>query len=392
MRKYLFILFSMVMISSCTKAQNSMAEAIDKLCAPLFPNGEPGAAVLVMKGNDIIFDKGYGIADIETKAKIDGNTFFNVASISKQFTATAAMQLCEKGIITLNDPVSKYFPNFKADFWKDITLGMLLSHCSGVPDARPRDNREFTLTCTDRESVQYMENLDFLHFTPGTQYEYMNPTFDLFYLMIENLTGMSFEQYMKENVFNPAGMKETLYFSPDKIIPNMAHCYDYESSSVSDEDNDKPQSATAASVNQTENKNKEWYEYDYGEETFFATKADGGIYSSTHEFVLWEKALRNNLVMSAQSRDNAQSIHTDVSGSTFSSYQNRPFTGYGYGWFIDNTPDSPKKIYHTGDNGGFKALVCRYPEQNIFIVIFANRPDWDRWKLLKDIESVMFAE
>ncbi|MCF0163918.1 MAG: serine hydrolase, partial [Bacteroidales bacterium] len=79
MRKYLFILFSMVMISSCTKAQNSMAEAIDKLCAPLFPNGEPGAAVLVMKGNDIIFDKGYGIADIETKAKIDGNTFFNVA-------------------------------------------------------------------------------------------------------------------------------------------------------------------------------------------------------------------------------------------------------------------------------------------------------------------------
>ena len=102
----------------------------------MFPEQEPGAAVLIMQGNDIVFDKGYGIADINTKKPIDGNTFFNIASVSKQFTATAILQLAEKGKIALEDPVNKYYPEFKQDFWKGIKIKQRLSHSSGIPDAR----------------------------------------------------------------------------------------------------------------------------------------------------------------------------------------------------------------------------------------------------------------
>ena len=82
-------------------------KSIDNLCAQLFPRQEPGAAVLIMQGDDIIFDKGYGIADIHTKKPIDGNTFFNIASVSKQFTAVAILQLAERNKLSLEDPVNK---------------------------------------------------------------------------------------------------------------------------------------------------------------------------------------------------------------------------------------------------------------------------------------------
>ena len=147
MKKTLFfLLLSLALMVSCKQnPEKEQIAKLDKLCSSLFPAGEPGAAVLVMKGDDIIFDKGYGIADIETKAPIDGNTFFNIASVSKQFTAVAILQLAEEGKLSLEDPVSKYFPEFKADFWKDIQIKHLLSHSSGVPDARGGIPRELKL-------------------------------------------------------------------------------------------------------------------------------------------------------------------------------------------------------------------------------------------------------
>ena len=374
-------LLAIIMLTSCsTDNTKTQIKEIDKICSSVFPENEPGAAVLILKGDDIMFDKGYGIADINTKDPVNGDTFFNIASISKQFTATAAMLLQERGLISLSDPVHKYFPEFKADFWDKITLAQLLSHCSGVPDARPREDRDFVLYSTDKESIGYMVDLDTLHFEPGTEYEYINPTFQLFYTLIERVTGEPFEQFIQENIFDPAGMKKTLYFDPEIKIANMAHGYEYEDVSAG------PEERVASNDQQQK---KEWYEYDYGEETFFGTKSDGGIYTSTHEFVNWEKALRNNTVMSEKSRTDAQSPHIYVSGSKYCDYQNRPDTWYGYGWFIDKSKDHPLKIYHTGDNGGFKALACRYPEQQILVLIFSNRADWDRWDVLIDRKSVV---
>ena len=86
------------------------------------------------------------------------------------------------------------------------------------------------------------------------------------------------------------------------------------------------------------------------------------------------------------------SPHTQVSGSPWSDYQNRPNTWYGYGWFLEPAKDgAPLRIYHTGDNGGFMIMAARYPEQNLLILIFANRNDWDRYELLMQLEKELIT-
>lgn len=365
--KRIFMMISVMAVAiCCTNSEKHALERLDGLCSEMFPADEPGAAVLVLKGDDVIFDKGYGLADLQTKVPIDGNTFFNIASVSKQFTAVAALQLAEKELLSLEDSIAMYHPEFSGDIWKRVRFKHLLSHCSGVPDARDGYTREQRIHGDDSLSMEYMKNLDYLNFETGTAYEYINPTFVLAGDIVSKVSGKPFPEYVRENIFTPAGMKDSQYFDPktESEIPNKAHAY------LKGEEG--------------------WYEYDYGEETFFATQPDGGIYTSTHEFLQWEKALRNNTVISEQSRILAHTPHTCISGSTYSDYQNRENTWYGYGWFIETSEDgSVDVIYHTGDNGGFKILAARYPKSNSLVLIFANRTDWDRYEVMQKFEEIL---
>ena len=368
---------TMISCSSPAPTKDQVAVAkLDSLFTERYsPQPNPGGTVLILKGDSVLYQNSWGIADTELNTKIDANTFFNIASVSKQFTAVAIMKLHEEGkldiyksIYDVSPEVNKFLPK-KAKPFSDIRVIDLMAHSSGIPDARPRTDRNFTLTATDMESLQYMKDLKELNFEPGTQYEYMNPTFQLLYIMIEAASGTPFEQYMRENIFTPAGMPETLYFQADREIPRMAHGY------VTEDDNAPAET-------------KQFRQYDYGEETFFATKADGGIYTSINEFVQWEKALRNNLFMSEKMTAEAHGPVTKITGSTFSSYQNRPNTSYGYGWFIEDNPGMPRKVYHTGDNGGFQIYAGRFPEKEVLMLVFENRNDHSRWKMVEKLDAI----
>lgn len=392
------------------------ASRIDALCSAVFEGApstsadslaagaaaatpQPGAAVLIMRGGRTLFEKCYGCADLETGAPITPATSFNIASVSKQFTAVAVLQLVEQGRISLDDPVSRYFPEFESDIWEKVRIRHLLSHSSGVPDARKGLTRQERIFGNDSLAVAYMISLDYLHFEPGTQYEYMNPTFVLLARIVERVSGEEFTQYVHDHIFAPSGMDATLYFDPahQDLIPAMSHAY-------------------------RQRREGTWKEYDYGEETFFATKPDGGIYTSIREFAKWEMAQRRSLVLKPETLADAQSAHILVSGSPWCDYQNRPDTWYGYGWFIEMPANDPgtagetatarissgtgtagevaeagcslghhgKVVYHTGDNGGYQILAARYPTSKTLILIFANRSDWDRWQLLQDIEDLIF--
>ena len=350
---FLFMTFS----CSTPKTDDQIAlERVDSLFTLLYPAGEPGAAVLILKGDSIVFTKGYGLADIKTKVPIDGKTFFNIASVSKQFSAIGLMILHEEGKLSLDDNVQKYFPQFKAPFFKEITLRHLLSHTSGIPDSRPRSDRHFVLTATDEASYAYMGNLKELNFAPGTAYEYMNPTFQLMFTIIEKCSGQSFDDFMRERIFQPAGMDKTTYFEEGKEIACMAHGY-------------------------SPNNDGGFSEDDYGEASFFATKADGGIYTSVEEFAQWEKALRNNSIISESMKEEAHSAKIQI--------PEIPYTGYGYGWFIEEKPGFPKKVYHTGNNGGFQIYAGRYPAQQILFLIFSTRDDRDREDTVAKMGQIM---
>lgn len=370
LRKSLIIIsltFYIITMSSCNSSKLNIENAIvqlDSLINAMYVDNEPGAAIVIVKEDKVIYQNSRGIADMEKNTNIDENTFFNIASVSKQFSAVAIMKLAQDGKLSLDDPVKKYFPYFKADFYNDITLRHLLSHTSGIPDARPRTDREFVLYATDTASYAFMEDLQELVFTPGSNYQYVNPTFQLMYTIIEKCSGKSFDEYMKSEIFEPAGMMESTYFEGEKFIPRMAHGYLKDREGV-------------------------WREYDYGEETFFATKADGGIYTSLTEFIKWENALKNNLIISSECLEEAYTPQINVSDSQYSSYQNRPYTSYGYGWFIDEHPDYPKKVYHTGDNGGFQIYAGKFPLKDIVVLIFENRNDHNRWDTVQKVDKIL---
>ena len=338
---------------SCKPDPNQpLKDAVDGIFSSAFPSDGPGGAVLITRGGKTIIDKGYGVADITTGAAIDGDTFFNIASMSKQFTAVAIMQLAAEGKLSLDDSVHKYFPEYKADFWDRITIHHLLSHSSGIPDDRGSFSMERKLAATDTVSVSYLPDLDHLNFEPGAGYEYMNPTYVLLGMIVEKVSGQEFEAYMRDHLFTPAGMEHTLYYVPgrDAEIPAMAHAYDMN---------------PADSL---------WFESDFGESSFFATRPDGGIYTSTHEFLAWEKALHSGAVLDRDALETAQSPKSFISDN--------PLRQYGYGWIIERRDNMPENIYHTGANGGFRTLGAYYPAADVEILVFTNRADfrWDQYK------------
>ena len=340
-----------------------LTSRIDKVFEAVYNNpNEPGAAVLILQGGDTIYSRCFGVADMMTKAPVTFETNFCIASVSKQFSAVALIQLAEQGLLSLNDPLSKFFPEFKAPFFNDITLHNIMSHTSGIPDARPRDDRNFVLYSTDVESVGYMKTLDHLNFQPGMQYEYINPTFQLIYQIVERATGIPFEDYMQRSVFGAAGMETCRYFEPDREIPHMAHGYERDDKGI-------------------------WQEYDYGEESFFATKADGALYCSINDFVNWEHALRDNRVWTAASKRLAYLPWIQIPEDANYGYQ--PHTSYGYGFFIQDAPEQPTHVYHLGDNGGFTIYAGKIPERDLIFLFFSTRPDIDRLGIVNKVYHLL---
>lgn len=323
----------------------------------------PGAAVIIAKGDSIILEYYTGIADMRTGQPIDASTTFNIASVSKQFTVVALLKCAADSLLDIDAPMSHYV-DYTSSIWHTITPRHLASQSSGVPDTRDRSDRRACVFATDVSSKAYFPSVDTTLFTPGSAYDYVNPTFILLADMVTKASGVDFFRYQLDNIFLPSGMTDTYYFDPDYTPSCQSHAY------------------VADSAGQ-------WIEYDYGEETFFATRPDGGIYSTARDMLAWEKSLADGAVLSPEWRDMAYSPHTDVASSTWCDYQRRPHTYYGLGWFIHKAPGHPVKVFHTGDNGGYQAYVCKYPRDDVRVIVLENRNDRDRWTMASDLENLL---
>lgn len=326
---------------------------------------QPGAAVLIQHKGKTLYERCYGVADIATGKPVTPNTNFCIASVSKQFAAVALLQLVEQGKLSLSTTVAQLFPEWSQPFFRRVTLHHLLCHTSGIPDARERSDLDFVLHATDVASVGFMASLPALCFEPGSRYEYQNPTYQLAFQIVPRVTGTDFERYMERYVFKRAGMKDTRYFEQGRAMPRSAHGYAW-------------------------NEQRQRYEeFDYGEETFFATKADGALYTSLRDFARWERALQQCKVWSAATRAMAYSPHVQLTPDANYGYQ--PHTGYGYGFFVQQQPGRPKIVYHTGDNGGFTTYAGKMPEREITLIFFSTRNDIDRMAIVNAVWDIILA-
>lgn len=292
--------------------------------------------ILVAKKGKIIFQKAIGWADYLHRDSLNINSEFELASVTKTFTGVAIMQLIEKGAIYIDDNVKKFFPNFPYD---GITIRMLLSHRSGMM------NYVYFTDGIWKEKKKPMSNVDVMNLIaeykpapyakPNTRFHYNNSNFMVLAAIIEKVTQKPYAVYMMENVFNPAGMKNTHVYSTTQ----------YEKIPVDVVGHDRI------------------WRYSVVQNFLDGPVGDKGIYSTLHDLVLYDNALKTGRLLSQQSLDSAyKGRNTPVNGHF----------NYGYGWRMFDGANNRKVVYHTGWWHGFRHIYVRDLDQDIVVIFLGN--------------------
>ncbi|MCU0458091.1 MAG: beta-lactamase family protein [Bacteroidales bacterium] len=355
MRTILLLSACLLAVSCSTKQTGkTMFKSLDSLLAAEFVSGEPGGAVVVMKGDSVAYLNCFGIADMGTGERITANTLFNLGSISKTVVANGILILQEEGRLSVTDPLSRYFPEFRNKEIADkVTVMHLLTHTSGLPDNRPvSENPEFFITAKDYENWAPVMQAENLVFEPGVKYEYSNPAFNGLALIIEKVSGQKWQDFIAEKIFIPSGMVTSTITDGPHPDSGVSHAY--------------------------EMVNGKWTESDYGEFPTFPAAGNGGVWSSVTELGLYEKAIRENLFLGKELTEKSRSVCRTETWLG----NDPPFIGYS--WFIgeekilgEMNSFGVKIVYHTGDQGGFRAFHFSIPEKDLLYVGLFNRPPED---------------
>lgn len=355
------VLLSLSILLQPLMGQEKVADRIDSLFSTFLHTGEPGGAVLVAKDGHIIFSKGYGVADINTKTPITSHTIFNTGSVSKTFVSNAILILEKRKLLSLEDNIAKYFPGFKN---KEIALKVkikhLLSHVSGLPDCREVDKDPvFYLTADDAQNFAPIQQTDTLVFEPGNQYQYSNPAFNGLALIIEKITSGKWQDFVRKEIFTPAGMIESDITDGPHPETGVAHGY--------------------------ENENGEFKELDYGEEPTFCAAGNGGIWCSVNDLYKYYLALQEPVFLNQDVIGNSMEI------KHFKNWESKTAPKVGYSWFITKSINGLKRIGHTGSQGGFRANFQFIPGKKIFVSMLFNIPH-NTDSVMEKIEQILLEE
>ena len=347
-------------LSICLSTQGfnqPIQKKLDSLFLHYYPDDEPGATIGILLSGKQVFQKGYGLADIGNKKRITDSTVFNIGSITKQFTAYGILKLASEQRLSLNDNLLKFFPQFNKKVGSAITIRELLTHSSGIRDHYDYVNTKNLNHGRDLDVLMAVEKLDSSYFQPGTQYRYSNTAYCLLGLIIEKASGMTYYDFLRENIFQPLGMVHTLVWSTGQDIPNKAYGYDTSNSA-----------------------GKTFSMLDADQSVFFSTEADGGIYTTVEDYLKWVKGWQSGALFQEDLIKKARSPQFVIDRELGLSY--------GFGWFI-KIHGMDKAVYHTGSNGGFRAIAFTLPGQDDAIVIFSNRDDIDLEKLLTEVLNIL---
>jgi len=350
--RYLFALLLVLSSPSLSSAQVPSAQ-IDSIFASLKSTNAPGAAVLVVRNGQPVFRRGYGVSDLRTLHPIDAETNFRLASFTKQFTAASIMLLARDGKLHYDDHLTDFFPEFPA-YGKPITVRNLLNHTSGLPDYEdilmkqyPDTPPEKVPQILDAGVLRLLEQQTAGKFAPGTKWEYSNSGYAVLAIIVEKASGKSFGEFLRERIFNPLKMTNTLAYEKGKNeVPHRAYGHTKEKDGWRETD----QSPTSAVL------------------------GDGGIYSSLNDLAKWDRALRDHTLLSEAEMEPALTAVQPTAGPAKSA--EGPPVSYGFGWFLDPYRGH-KRMWHDGETIGFRTTIQRFPDDKFTVIVLANRTDVD---------------
>ncbi len=334
------LLFSLFLSLSSLRGQKfdpKITDGIDKLFKEHFKADGPGAAVRVSRNGETIFEKSYGMANLELGVPLRTDHVFRIGSVTKQFTAVAILQLVEQGKLSLNDDLTKFLPDYPTG-GKKITVEHLLTHTSGIKSytsMQKWDGQEQRRDFTPLELVDYFKN-EPMDFEPDAEWRYNNSGYILLGVIIEKVSGQTYAEYVTEHLFKPLGMKNSYYGDTKPVIKNRAAGY------------------SKANVDGA-----------YANAEFLSMTqpyAAGSLLSSVEDLSTWTRALHGGNVIKPESLKKACSPYILPNGAN---------THYGYGLQMGNILGSPT-IEHGGGIHGFLSDLAYLPQEGICIAILTN--------------------
>jgi CubicO group peptidase (beta-lactamase class C family) len=353
MKPYVCILVLVVFLFYNNAAGQITARKIDNLMQQYFDYGEFNGTVLVSQNGNVIFKKGYGYANIEKKIPNTSETKFYIGSITKAFTDLLVLQMAEKGMIELHAKISDYLPGYPKPNGDSVTIYNLLTHTSGIPDydSDPRIDVDWSKHYSHQEMLALFDSLPLL-FTPGTTFRYTNAGAFICGVILEKLTGKSYNELLKENILDPLQMKNTGYTESNAPIDKFATGYDM--SGV------KPVAQSYIDMSTT----------------FSAF----GMYSTAEDMQKWNKALHTEKLLSKK-------------------YMEIYFTAFKDNWACDwvvaknpfhNAGDSTIVTMRAGTLGQFECMDVRFVKEKHSIVFMGNTRFSRMEEMQKNITAILF--
>lgn len=319
--------------------EGNVAERVDAFITDVASKGYAGSLV-VEKDGTLILAKGYGFANRKEKVPVTPDTIFDIGSVTKQFTAAAILKLEEQGKLKVEDTISLYFDNVPKDK-QNITLHQLLTHTAGFPESLGDDYDPVL-----RDAYIDLAMRTKLTNPPNETYSYSNAGYSLLAAIIELLTGASYETYLRNSLFEPAGMMQTGYILPDWQGNNLAHGY----------------TTTLLGFSRYAGTP---LDYPFAEDgPYWNLRGNGGILSTAMDMYRWHQALQENIILSETTR---QKMFTPYVSEGYWWQESH----YGYGWVIMSTSQGTLQT-HNGGNDIFHADIHRYVGADVFIFITSS--------------------
>lgn len=321
---------SLLLVGSHANAQ-SVNEIVNR---QLTQRHIPGMSIAVVKDGKVVTAKGYGVANVELDVPATENTVYQLASITKQFTATAIMMLVQEGKLGLDDKISSKLPDLPAA-WSEVTIRQLLTHTSGIKDYAGTDGAErHPSEDMTQAAILNLVATAPLNFPSGSKYNYSNTGYFLLGMLIEKLSGKSYGEFLNERIFQPLGMSATRFNDAKVVIKHRATGYTFQKNVLQNASFVSPSKPFSA----------------------------GGLVSNIADMIKWDAALNGEKLLPRATLESMW-VPTKLTGGTDSDY--------GFGWGIQKK-NGHRILAHNGGIDGFGTTIVRLPEDKLTVIVLAN--------------------
>ncbi len=359
---YIPIFIAALVMSCAPDTKKPAAETGTKIDSLVATAQDFSGVVLVADSGKVTYHKAFGFANFDTKVPLDTNSVFELASVSKQFTAMIIMMLHEEGKLSYDDPIDQYIPGLP---YKNITIRHLLTHTSGLPDYWEVMNKYWdkSKVAGNEDCIGYLIKYSPpMLFEPGDQYMYSNTGYLLLGSIAEKVSGVDFVSFARTRMFVPLKMTSTDIRTQDEkaMIHNMAWGHVLVA--------EKNRYVRADSM----------IEFNYGI-WLGNRKGPGRISSTSSDLMKWDQELYRGTLIKDETLAEAfmpMKLNSDS------------VSNYGFGWSIETHPTLGRVVRHSGSNPGYSTHIIRYIDVNKTIIILCNNAHKDFNRIMKSIEAL----